>query len=125
MVLILLNVKTVRLSGGNVYVKRKALTAFKTDPNMKVIFLSYQDCVSGLHLTEANHVVLCHTFLARDEATAKAYEMQGIARAVRAGQRREVHVTRFVCENTLEHEIHRSRASPLTDAEVQALAAAE
>ncbi|ORZ38397.1 P-loop containing nucleoside triphosphate hydrolase protein [Catenaria anguillulae PL171] len=117
-----LGVTNVRMAGGNVYVKRKALMAFKTDPTVKVLFLSYQDCVSGLHLTEANHVLIVHPFLARDEQTAKAYEMQGIARAVRAGQTRPVHVVRFVCEHTLEQDIHNQRSTPLTAAELEALA---
>ncbi|KAI9164398.1 hypothetical protein H9P43_008249 [Blastocladiella emersonii ATCC 22665] len=104
-----LGVENASLLGGNVMSKRRALSAFKQNPDVKVLFLSNQDCVSGLHLTEANHVVIVHPFLAEDEATSRAYETQGIARAVRAGQTREVTVVRFVSRGTLEEELTQNR----------------
>ncbi|KNE69818.1 hypothetical protein AMAG_14354 [Allomyces macrogynus ATCC 38327] len=99
------NIPNVRMAGGNVLSKRRAVTLFRTDPDMKVLFLSSDDCVSGLHLTEANHVVIVHPFLGASETMSRAYEMQGIARAVRAGQTREVTVVRFVTRNTIEEEM--------------------
>ncbi|KAI9223507.1 hypothetical protein BC828DRAFT_375762 [Blastocladiella britannica] len=124
-----LGVPNASLSGGNVLTKRKAVTSFKKDPNIKVLFLSYQDSVSGLHLVEANHVFICHPFLAEDEATSRAYETQGIARAVRgmstsflfavaadllttiitAGQLREVTIVRFASRGTIEEELTNQR----------------
>ncbi|KAJ3374513.1 hypothetical protein GGF31_007291 [Allomyces arbusculus] len=95
----------VKLMGGTVITKRQAITLFRTDPNTKILFLSAEDSVSGLQLTEANHVVIVHPFLGASEAMARAYELQGIARAVRAGQEREVTVTRFVARGTIEEEI--------------------
>ncbi|KAJ3367799.1 hypothetical protein GGF31_007046 [Allomyces arbusculus] len=84
----------VNLMGGNVISKRRVVTLFRSDPDMKVLFLSAEDSVSGLQLTEANNVVIVHPFLGASEAMARAYEMQGCARAVRAGQEREVTITR-------------------------------
>ncbi|KNE73055.1 hypothetical protein AMAG_17323 [Allomyces macrogynus ATCC 38327] len=95
----------VKLMGGNVISKRRAVTLFRNDPDMKVLFLSAEDSVLGLQLTEANHVVIVHPFLGESEAMARAYEMQGCARAVRAGQEREVTITRFVTRGTIEEEL--------------------
>ena len=106
-----LNVTAVSMSGGSVHAKRGALRAFKADPNVKVLLLSYEDSVSGLNLTEANHVVIVHPFVDASEANARAYERQGIARAVRAGQMREVHVVRFASRGTIEEELTNQRAA--------------
>ncbi|KNE67940.1 hypothetical protein AMAG_13127 [Allomyces macrogynus ATCC 38327] len=95
----------VKLMGGNVLSKRRAITLFRNDAEMKVLFLSAEDSVSGLQLTEANHVVIVHPFLGASEAMARANEMQGCARAVRAGQGREVTITRFVMRGTIEEEL--------------------
>ncbi|KAJ3355682.1 hypothetical protein GGF32_001848 [Allomyces javanicus] len=103
-------IPNVSLAGGNVFTKRRAVTLFRTDPDMKILFLSSDDCVSGLHLTEANHVVIVHPFLGASETMSRAYEMQGIARAVRAGQTREVTVVRFVTHNTIEEDMMARRA---------------
>ncbi|KAJ3347023.1 hypothetical protein GGF32_007142, partial [Allomyces javanicus] len=100
----------VKLMGGNVISKRRAVTLFRNDPDMKVLFLSAEDSVSGLQLTEANHVVIVHPFLGASEAMARAYEMQGCARAVRAGQEREVTITRFVTRGTIEEELTARRS---------------
>ncbi|KAJ3358702.1 hypothetical protein GGF32_010042 [Allomyces javanicus] len=100
----------VKLMGGNVITKRRAVTLFRNDPDMKILFLSAEDSVSGLQLTEANHVVIVHPFLGASEAMARAYELQGIARAVRAGQEREVTITRFVTRGTIEEELTARRS---------------
>ncbi|KAJ3371529.1 hypothetical protein GGF31_003138 [Allomyces arbusculus] len=100
----------VKLMGGNVITKRRAVTLFRNDPDMKILFLSAEDSVSGLQLTEANHVVIVHPFLGASEAMARAYELQGIARAVRAGQKREVTITRFVTRGTIEEELTARRS---------------
>ncbi|KAJ3347024.1 hypothetical protein GGF32_007143 [Allomyces javanicus] len=60
----------VKLMGGNVISKWRAVTLFRNDPEMKVKFLSPEDSVSGLQLTEANHVVIAHPFLGAAEAMA-------------------------------------------------------
>ncbi|KNE71139.1 hypothetical protein AMAG_15806 [Allomyces macrogynus ATCC 38327] len=120
------NIPNVRMAGGNVLSKRRAVTLFRTDPDMKVLFLSSDDCVSGLHLTEANHVVIVHPFLGASETMSRAYEMQGIARAVRAGQTREVTIVRFVTRNTIEEEMTSRRTDvQLAPAAMVAVVAAE
>ncbi|KAJ3350086.1 hypothetical protein GGF32_005127, partial [Allomyces javanicus] len=51
-------ISNVKLMGGNVISKRRTVTLFRNDPGMKLLFLSAEDSVSGLQLTEANHVVI-------------------------------------------------------------------
>ncbi|KAJ3347247.1 hypothetical protein GGF32_007005, partial [Allomyces javanicus] len=70
-------IKNAGLMGGNMLSKRRAVSLFRNDPGVKVLFLSAEDSVSGLQLTEANHVVIVHPFLGASEAMARAYEMQG------------------------------------------------
>ncbi|KAJ3365884.1 hypothetical protein GGF31_008222 [Allomyces arbusculus] len=62
-------VQKASIAGGNVFRKCRAATLFCTNPNMKV-FLSSDDCISGLHLVEASHVVIVHPHM------SFAYEMQ-------------------------------------------------
>ncbi|KNE59193.1 hypothetical protein AMAG_03517 [Allomyces macrogynus ATCC 38327] len=99
-----------KFMGGHVIAKQRAIARFRHEPETKVLFLSAEDSVSGLQLIEANHVVIVHPFLGASEAMARAYEMQGCARAIRAGQTREVTVTRFVTRGTVEEELTARRS---------------
>jgi SNF2 family DNA or RNA helicase len=94
---------------GNVFAKSKAVTSFKTDPNVKLILLSAEDSVSGLHLTEANYVVIFHPFLMDSDKQAMDYEYQGIARSRRFGQTRTVKVVRFLVKDSVEEVLAKRR----------------
>ncbi|KAI8865916.1 hypothetical protein GQ42DRAFT_111538, partial [Ramicandelaber brevisporus] len=98
---------------GNVMVRRKAINQFKKSDDVRVIMLSAEDSVSGLHLTEATHVVILHPFLMKSEHDALAGEKQGIARAYRLGLNHDLKVVRFVVADTLEEEIVRRRLPEL------------
>jgi SNF2 family DNA or RNA helicase len=76
--------------------------------NVPILILSSEDSVSGLNLTEATHVVIFHPFLIdsnggklegdemdADTKMALSFEKQGIARAWRSGQQKQVEVVRF------------------------------
>ncbi|KNE69760.1 hypothetical protein AMAG_14301 [Allomyces macrogynus ATCC 38327] len=105
-----LGVPAVSMAGGTVTTKRNALDRFRTNANVKVLLMSADESVSGLCVTEASHVVLVHPFVGVAESVARAMEMRGIARVVRAGQTREVTVARFVARGTVEEEVTRWRA---------------
>ncbi|KAJ3366363.1 hypothetical protein GGF31_008091 [Allomyces arbusculus] len=105
-----LGIPAVSMAGGTVTTKRNALDKFRTNANVKVLLMSADESVSGLRVTEASHVVLVHPFVGVAESVARAMEMQGIARVVRAGQTREVTVARFVARGTVEEEVTRWRA---------------
>ncbi|KAJ3362478.1 hypothetical protein GGF31_001579 [Allomyces arbusculus] len=64
----------------------------------RVLFLSSDDCVSGRHLVEANHVVIAHP----------SGCVQDHDSAARTGQTREMTVVRYVTRNTVE-EMTRQR----------------
>ena len=65
--------------------------------------LSSDSCSSGSNLTEANHIILLDTINAQ-KSESKAIEDQAIGRAVRIGQKQNVHVYRLIMKDTIEHE---------------------
>lgn len=86
--------------------------------SIKVLMLSATDSVSGLNLTNATHVIILHPFHhsaqgayeieGRDDYALHA-EKQGIARAVRTGQKNSVQVVRFMVRETVEQRIWKKR----------------
>lgn len=92
---------------GSVFNRAKAIREFKTSDRIRLILLSSEDSVSGLHLIEATHIVIMHPFLNYydyDDSAAIAYEKQGIARAWRSGQTKELRLVRFLVRDTIEEE---------------------
>ncbi|KAI8865866.1 hypothetical protein GQ42DRAFT_85708 [Ramicandelaber brevisporus] len=79
--------------------------------------LSAEDSVSGLHLTEATHLIILHPFMMSSEKEALSYEAQGIARAHRMGVTHPVRVVRFVVRDTVEEQIARRRMPELASKE--------
>ena len=90
---------------GNVHMMKKSIRQFKLDESYKVMLLSSESCNSGTNLTEASHVFLLDSVGADVEQT-KAVEEQAIARAKRLGQKRNVHVYRFVMKDTVEEKYY-------------------
>jgi SNF2 family DNA or RNA helicase len=103
---------------GNVYKRTNAVEKFKHNMDMRLMLLSSEDSVSGLHLPEATHVVIFHPFLIGDAhrrdgrltdeqmtRLALDYENQGIARAWRGGQTHPVEVVRLLVKNSVEEEM--------------------
>jgi SNF2 family DNA or RNA helicase len=89
---------------GSMIRRNRAINEFKSG-NVPILILSSEDSVAGLNLTEASHVVIFHPFLIdgagqhsdgddfdADTQMALNYEKQGIARAWRAGQTKQVEV---------------------------------
>jgi SNF2 family DNA or RNA helicase len=84
--------------------RNTSIQEFKSG-NVPILILSSEDSASGLNLTEASHVVIFHPFLVdgegqhsdgddfdADTQMALNFEKQGIARAWRAGQTKQVQV---------------------------------
>ena len=67
-----------------------------------MILLSSESSVSGLHLVNATHVVILHPFLRDTDESAMAYEKQGIARAWRSGQTKQVKLVQFLVRDSIE-----------------------
>lgn len=77
---------------------------FQESDDIQVLVLSPQSCGVGLNLMQANHVVLA------DPQFKRANEEQAYARAARIGQKRTVHVHRYLVDDTLEQVLHRESA---------------
>jgi SNF2 family DNA or RNA helicase len=75
------------------------LDRFRTDPDCRVLLMSYGTGSVGLNLQCANYVFLF------DRWWNPAVEDQAINRAHRIGQKHAVTVTRFLCEDTIERRI--------------------
>jgi SNF2 family DNA or RNA helicase len=94
-----------RACDGKMTKRDQSIRDFKTG-NVPILILSSEDSVSGLNLTEASHVVIFHPFLVdskgehdkgdgdfdADTKMALSFEKQGIARAWRSGQLKQVEV---------------------------------
>lgn len=102
------NIHFVRCCGSTEERSRQ-INSFKNDSRVRILMLSSEDSVSGLHLIEANHIVVTHPFHFRTELLSVAQEKQGIARAWRMGQTRPVTVTRFIARDTVEERIANNR----------------
>ncbi|EPZ30756.1 hypothetical protein ROZALSC1DRAFT_28836 [Rozella allomycis CSF55] len=100
----------VRLHGTTA-MRNRAISGFKYNNQTKVIMLSSEDSVSGLHLPEATHIFIVHPFWFGDgkDDQAIAAEKQGIARAYRMGLDHELQVYRFVTRNTIEESVAKAR----------------
>jgi hypothetical protein len=94
------------LSPRNIFIKTKALKAFKADDaQVKVIMLSLGKAAAGTNLMEASHVVLLDP-IAGTKKEAKAYEAQAIGRAYRQGQKGRVTIVRFIVRKSIEHALY-------------------
>ncbi|CAD7958389.1 unnamed protein product [Amoebophrya sp. A25] len=100
---------------GSVHEKRAILNKFKDD--VRVLILSMEDAASGANLTESNHVFLVHPFWDESEEVRANYEKQAIGRIRRYGQKRTVHVWRFIARDTLEERMVPLAALRLAGAE--------
>lgn len=90
----------VVLRGGmSMQARNDSLTAFNSDPALRVILISLKAGGEGLNLQVANHVFLL------DPWWNPACEMQAIQRAHRIGQTREVRAVRFITTGTVEEKI--------------------
>ncbi|RNF25543.1 putative DNA repair protein [Trypanosoma conorhini] len=82
---------TMTLSNRNVVIRR-----FQTSDDVRVILASKTATGVGLNLTAANHVLVV------DPWWNPAIEEQAVHRCYRIGQKKHVHVTRIIIEDTIE-----------------------
>ena len=79
--------------------RKKALDMFQNDPPTTVFLLSIRAGAVGINLTQANFIVLL------DACTNPALEAQAIGRVWRLGQKREVHIRRYIMNDSIETRI--------------------
>ena len=101
-------ISCVRIDGDRSADQRtKALTAFRTQPEVKVMLITFGTGSVGLTLTEATHVHLV------EPHWNPMVEEQAIARAHRMGQDKPVSVWRYIVENSIEENIARKQQRKL------------
>ena len=100
----------VRIDGQVSYTDRsKHLEAFRQNPEIHVLLMSIETGAVGLNLTIANHIHIV------EPQWNPSVEEQAIGRALRMGQTREVKITRYLIEKTVEQVFQpMSLAKPLS-----------
>lgn len=89
---------------GGAFDRASVLQRFES-PELPILLLSLEDSASGTNMSHANHVMLVHPMVAASAEEQTAYEAQAIGRVCRWGQKRTVHVWRFVMESTIEADL--------------------
>jgi SNF2 family DNA or RNA helicase len=76
----------------------------------RVLLLNVTDeSASGANLTSANHVIFLSPLLTETQEIYDANETQAIGRVKRFGQRKHVHIYRFMTTGTVDEEIYTQR----------------
>lgn len=91
---------------GTVYQRKRAINKFQNDLKSNIIFLSSENCASGINLTSANKIILIEPIYG-DKDYRKDIENQAIGRADRIGQKRSIEIIRFIIKDSIEEEIFR------------------
>lgn len=110
---------------GTVGQQIKTIAVFQKDEPAKgdprVLLLKMDDEQSaGLNLTNLNHAVFVHPLLATTQEEYNAYETQAIGRLRRYGQKKTVHVWRFLAKDTIDTKIIAQR-SPFSISKIEKL----
>lgn len=93
-----LNIPYARLDGTMPLTARNSvIKSFQSSDAVRVLIASKTATGVGLNLTAANHVIII------DPWWNPAIEEQAVHRCHRIGQRKPVHVSRFVISDTIEH----------------------
>jgi SNF2 family DNA or RNA helicase len=75
-----------------------------------VLLLNYtNESASGANLTGANHAIFLSPLLTTSQAEYDAQETQAIGRLRRYGQKKHVHIWRFLSANTIDEVIYEDR----------------
>jgi len=112
-------IKTLQLKG-SVHKKTAALEVMqkesmdKNDPRVLLLFL-HDESASGANLTNANHAIFVHPLLATTQQEYTQAETQSIGRIRRYGQKKTVHVWRFLAADTMDTQIYNQRSRDWDD----------
>ncbi|KAK6819490.1 hypothetical protein PG987_015973 [Apiospora arundinis] len=91
------NIQPLRIDGNSPFSERqKVLQSFEEDPQAQVLLMTTGTGAHGLNLTAANRIFIFEL------QWNPSIERQAIARAIRIGQTRQVRVTRYLIEDTVE-----------------------
>ena len=89
---------------GSAYNINNKILSFKLDSKIKIVLISSDKNVSGLHLPEVNYIILLDTFNTDSVQNCQIIEEQAIGRSYRIGQKNQIYVNRFIMKDTIEEE---------------------
>ena len=99
---------------GSVAEQQRTINEFTAvTTRQSALLLAIEDDDSGLNLTCANHVFFVHPMDVASRHIAIACERQALGRVRRRGQTRDVHLHRFVTEDTMEESLAREYHSEM------------
>lgn len=90
---------------GSIMQCEKAIRRFKNNDGVRILLLSSERSISGVHLVEANHLVAIHPPLGQTVEQAYAMHWQAIGRIRRLVQTRTCHVWSLVTRGTVEEDM--------------------
>jgi len=90
---------------GSIMQCEKAIRRFKNDEGVRILLLSSERSISGVHLVEANHLVAIHPPLGYNVEQAYSMHWQAIGRIRRLVQTRTCHVWSLVTRGTIEQDM--------------------
>ena len=100
------------IAHGSIRSTERAFRAFRLDEDVRVILLSSEKSISGVHLVEANHLIAVHpTLCARGVEDEYAVLWQAIGRIRRLMQKETCHVWQMVMQNTIEEELYTAQTA--------------
>ncbi|KAK8868948.1 SNF2 family N-terminal domain-containing protein [Apiospora arundinis] len=98
------NVFPLRIDGNSpLSERRKVIDSFENDSRIQVLLMTTGTGAHGLNLTAANRIFIFEL------QWNPSIERQAIARAIRIGQTRQVRVTRYLIEDTVEQAIYQQQ----------------
>ena len=97
----LMHIHPISVQGSmDIEYRQSMIKTFKTSSVHPVMLLTFQIGAEGMNLTEANHII----FL--DSWWSPSVSRQAIARSLRIGQTKPVHVYKFRMKNSIEERVH-------------------
>ncbi|KAK7981453.1 hypothetical protein PG988_003691 [Apiospora saccharicola] len=102
------NIDPLRIDGNCLFSQRQRIIKhFEEDPSAHVLLMTTGTGAHGLNLTAANRIFIFEL------QWNPSIERQAIARAIRIGQTRQVRVTRYLIEDTVEQQKKKRNAAAM------------
>ena len=92
---------------GSIHKRIEAIDKMQEKGGPRVALLNLADeSAAGANLQTCNHAIFVHPMLAENQQEYTQSDTQAIGRIRRYGQEKEVHIWRFICEDTVDATIY-------------------
>ena len=92
---------------GSIHKRIEAIDRMQEKGGPRVALLNLADeSAAGANLQTCNHAIFVHPMLAENQQEYTQSDTQAIGRIRRYGQEKEVHIWRFLCEDTVDTAIY-------------------